>query len=889
MPVKLGLKLQQALYTFLVTLLISSLITVYAVVDKKDNAHNEFLIKGQSLAALLSATLVSPLYDLKVDQIARLVSHTLSDKDISKVFVIDSEGYVLSDGSEENPFRDEVISDIYPLLPDAITHSAFFTNEETNTLIIVKPVLTASDDHLGAVTLEVSLSRADQLTNNSIYTMMSISLGAILFGLILALFLSNRQIKPLNKIKEATENIANGNLKTRLLSNRKDELGNLANAVDNMAEQLLRTTVSKSYVNRIIHTMPNGLIVLDKRGNILEVNPYTSELLNIHSDCLINRPFTELFQKTENSINLGRDGEYLAQTNDRKIPVQIAMSHLEGSDNSSSTLVVIHDISQRKRLEAEREKALEKAEESAKLKSEFLASMSHEIRTPMNGVIGMLRLLLQSALNEKQHHYATLARSSADSLLSLINDILDFSKIEAGKLDLEILDYNLSDLFDEFAGSMAHRAQDKNLELILDTNNTIFPMVQGDPGRLRQVLTNLVGNAIKFTDAGEIVIRASLAQNENKLTLTCAVIDSGIGIPEEKVATLFDSFTQVDASTTRKYGGTGLGLAIANQLCERMGSGIKVTSTIGKGSCFEFSINLMVSQQQSLTLPEINVQNTSILIIDDNETNREVLRGQLEYWGANVTEATGGSHALEILDKQMTESKVPSFQIAILDMQMPEMDGATLGKKIRTDARFDPMKLIMMTSIAEIGDANFFADLGFNAYFPKPTTTSDLLNALKVVLDDGEVLAASKPLVTHHNLPKKKEETHEMRILLVEDNSINQQVAQGILEALGFNADIAANGIEAIDSLKQAPKSDLYQVILMDCQMPEMDGYEATRKIRSGAAGSQNSAIPIIAMTANAMKGDKEHCLSVGMDDYTSKPIDAEEVNQKLKHWLDIN
>ena len=230
MPVKLGLKLQQALYTFLVTLLISSLITVYAVVDKKDNAHNEFLIKGQSLASLLSATLVSPLYDLKVDQIARLVSHTLSDKDISKVFVIDNEGYVLSDGSEENPFRDEVISDIYPLLPDAITHSAFFTNEATNTLIIVKPVLTASDDHLGAVTLEVSLSRTDQLTNNSIYTMMSISLGAILFGHILALFLSNRQIKPLNKIKEATENIANGNLKTRLLSNRKDELGDLANA-----------------------------------------------------------------------------------------------------------------------------------------------------------------------------------------------------------------------------------------------------------------------------------------------------------------------------------------------------------------------------------------------------------------------------------------------------------------------------------------------------------------------------------------------------------------------------------------------------------------------------------------------------------------------------------
>ncbi len=552
------------------------------------------------------------------------------------------------------------------------------------------------------------------------------------------------------------------------------------------------------------------------------------------------------------------------------------------------------DITTRKQLALEREQALIKAEESAQLKSEFLASMSHEIRTPMNGVLGMLGLIKRTQLNQQQAHYVGLAKSSAESLLTLINDILDFSKVEAGKMELEIIPFNLSAMLGDFAEAIAQRAQEKGLELVLDLTNVHTTMVQGDPGRLRQVLSNLVGNAIKFTEEGEVIIRIELANSKNQqLRLICSVNDTGIGIPPEKIETLFDSFSQVDASTTRKYGGTGLGLAIAKQLCELMGGDLEVSSELGHGSQFTFDIYLEESKEAKDLLPTTVVQDKRILVVDQNKANNTVLVEQLRRWGAEANGVYSGHEALEVLGNQ-------SYAAAFINMKMPDMDAKEVARMIRNDSRFNDMKLAVMTSLGQKGDAKRFVNAGFSSWFPKPATINDLFRTLDTLLGDQSgssslvsdqvsSLTSSKklqgrPANSTSTIDKTIAESSSIRLLLVEDNVINQEVALGILEGLGLDADIAGNGIEAIAALNNAPADAPYDLILMDCQMPEMDGYEATRSIRAGKA--PNPQIPIIAMTANAMKGDKEKCLAAGMSDYLSKPIDPEKLWSLLDEWL---
>jgi two-component system sensor histidine kinase/response regulator len=647
------------------------------------------------------------------------------------------------------------------------------------------------------------------------------------------------------------------------------------------AEELLRRANQEQ--QRLLSTAATAIFTLDSAGIVTGVNEEFSLITGFEKDDIIGKPSSVLQeQQGEEPYSLFQLGvkdrlvrhQCSIRTKDGRVLTVLKNASVERDDSGRIIAAIESFIDVTELIEARRF-----AEQASVAKSEFLANMSHEIRTPMNGIIGMTQLVLNTQINEEQRDYLQSVMTSADSLLGLINDILDFSKIEAGKLELAPMQFSLRDCIADTMTTMAIGADNKGFELVYSIPSNIPDSVIGDPGRIRQILVNLLGNAIKFTAKGEIALSAELElKTDNEVCVHFSVTDTGIGIPHEKQAEIFNAFEQADGSTTRVYGGTGLGLTITARLVEMMKGRIWVESEMGKGSVFHFTVWLSLSSEpasKGIPLDVSNLKGINVLVVDDNATNRRILEESLRTWGMKATSVDGGKAALEEMKKG--EILGNPFTIVLVDYMMPEMDGFELAEKIKADPSIANTTMIMLTSAGQRGDAARCLELGISAYLLKPINQKQLFETIRGSLQKSHVIQTKPSLLTRHSIRESK---RSLNVLLAEDNLINQKLAVSLIQRMGHKVSIAQNGKLALEAIE----AEKFDIILMDVQMPEMDGMEATQTIRARERLTGRPRIPIIAMTAHAMAGDRDRCLEAGMDGYISKPVNPQELFEAIEN-----
>jgi two-component system sensor histidine kinase/response regulator len=763
-------------------------------------------------------------------------------------------------------------------------------------------------ESIGTIYIQADLEDLNDRMIRFVEIAFIVLVGSLAVAILLSYRLQRVISGPIHELAETAASVSvHENYSIRAKKKSNDEIGFLFDQFNSMLERIQqrdnalqhahddlekRVAQRTAYLNALIENSPLAIMVLDSDQKVQLCNPAFEELFGYlrgeitgklldgqHPDDDLSLEVSSMSRETLAATSMTRVTRH-RRKNGSMVDVEIHGVALRVNDEVAGSLFIYQDISARKRAEEAMQHAKESAEASSRAKSEFLANMSHEIRTPMNGILGMAELVLDTELDSEQREYMNMAKLSADSLLSLINDILDYSKIEAGKLEIDAIDFNLGDNLGDTMKTLSLRAHQKELELAYDLQPGVPDTLIGDPGRLRQIIVNLVGNAIKFTQKGEVIVSVKAdSQTQDDILVHFTIADTGIGIPADKQATIFEAFTQADGSMTRTYGGTGLGLTISSRLVQMMGGRIWVESEPGKGSRFHFTARFGLQKSSARISapldPEI-LRDMRVLVVDDNVTNRLILTKMLSHWRMNPTEVDSGARAITTLTE--SQSLGNNFPLILLDAQMPEMDGFAVAKSIKMNPDWRTATVMMLSSAGQRGDAKRCRELGVAAYLTKPVRQGELLDAILTALGMKPTTEVAPVLVTRHLL---RENAIRLRILLVEDNAINRVFVVRLLEKSGHAVTLAANGKEALIAFEKQP----FDLVLMDVQMPVMDGFETTGRIRENEKMT-GKHVPVIAMTAHAMLGDRERCIQAGMDDYLTKPIGPRELNEMLERYF---